>query len=65
MLHDHDHDENRRDDKTDPFYQAVAVAIDKIEEPSPKGGGKTGKAHEEEIRRRLDKAFGLFDSAEF
>ena len=60
----HDHDETRRDDETDPFYQAVSVAIDKIEEPTPKGGGKTGKAHEAEIRRRLDEAYGIFDSGE-
>ncbi len=60
----HEHDETRRDDETDPFYQAVSVAIDEVEKPAPKGRGKTGKAHEAEIRRRLDEAFGLFDSAE-
>ena len=65
MAFDQDLDETRIDDETDPFYQAVAVAIDEVEKPSPKGGGKTGRAHEEEIRRRLDEAFGLFDSAEF
>ena len=64
MLHGHDHDENRKDDKTDSFYQAVAVAIDEVKKPAPKGGGKTAKAHEAEISRRLDEAFGFFDSGE-
>ena len=58
--HKHDHDENRKDDETDPFYQAVNVAIDEVEKPTPGGGGKTGKAHEKEIRRRLDEAFEEF-----
>ena len=58
MLHD-EHDESRKDDETDSFYQAVGVAIDKVEEAAPKGAGKTAKAHEEEIQRRLDEAYGI------
>ncbi len=58
MLHD-EHDENRKDDETDSFYQAVGVAIDKVEEPAPKGAGKTAKAHDEEIERRINEAYGI------
>ena len=64
MALNHDHDETRKDDKTDPFYQAVAVAIDEVEKPALKGGGKTAKAHDVEIDRRLNEEFGIFDSAE-
>ncbi len=55
----HEHDESRQDDETDLFYQAVNVAIDKVEEPAPKGVGKAAKAHDEEIDRRINEAFGI------
>ncbi len=61
MTFDHTHhdDQNQRDDETDPFYQAVGVAIDKVEEAAPKGAGKTAKAHDEEIDRRINEAYGI------